>query len=222
MKLAIFNGSPRNKKSNSKILAECFLEGYSGQKQENVNIYYLASLAKMEENVRIFEDSDEVIIFFPLYTDSMPGIVKEFLERIAENPQSQNKRVGFVVQSGFPESIHSTYVKRYLKKYCARIKVDYIGTVIKGGVEGIQIMPPSMTRKLFNSFKKLGENFAKSGNFSKEIVEELGMPFKLSKTKLFIYTVGKKIGLTDFYWNSNLKKNNAYEKRYAQPYLSQR
>jgi len=219
MKLAIFNGSPRNKKSNSKILMEHFLEGYRKVTAEEVPVHYLANLAKMDDHVKAFEDAETVIIIFPLYTDCMPGIVKEFIERIAQLKNSSPKKVGFIVQSGFPEGIHSVYVERYLKKLAERQKWDYLGTVIKGGVEGIQIMPPLMTKKLFENFIKLGEYFGQTGEYSQELIDILRKPYKLSKGRLFTFRIGEKLGFTNFYWNSNLKKNNAFEKIFAQPYI---
>ncbi len=176
MKLTIFNGSPRNKKSNSKILIEHFLEGIHVVSSEEIPVYFLANAAKMEEHVKEFEMADTIIIVFPLYCDSMPGLVKEFFERISLLKKNQGKRVGFIVQSGFPEAIHSIFVEQYLIKFAHRMGFVYIGTVIKGGVEGIQIMPPMMTRKLFEGFKKLGEHFANSGEFSHEVITSLINP----------------------------------------------
>ena len=40
-------------------------------------------------------------------------------------------------------------------------------------VEGIQSMPPWMTKKLFIKFQELGEYFAKNNIFSPEIKEDL-------------------------------------------------
>ena len=218
MKLIIFNGSPRNKKSNSRLLMEQFLQGYSTSIADDVPIYYLANTTKMAEHVKAFADAQAVIIIFPLYTDSMPGLVKEFFEHIAQLNKPIRKRVGFIVQSGFPESIQSTFVEQYLIKFAARMGFEYLGTVIKGGVEGIQIMPPMMTKKLFEGFRRLGEHFAISGNFSHEVINELNKPYRLSKSNLFFFRIGIKLGLINFYWNSNLKKNNAYEKRFAKPF----
>lgn len=219
MKLTIINGSPRNKKSNSKILIEKFLEGYGKIDSSNVEMYYIANIQKMDEHARAFAQAETVLIIFPLYTDCMPGIVKEFFEAIAINKYGNKKRIGFIVQSGFPESIHSTYVEKYLEKLSSRMECEYIGTVIKGGVEGIQIMPSYMTSKLFTNFTNLGEHFAKTGYFNEEIVEKLRTPYKMSKANLFGFKMMSKTGLPNFYWNSNLKKHNAFENRFAAPYV---
>jgi len=218
MKLAIFNGSPRNKKSNSKILIHHFLQGYNRICTEPVSIQYLANRKKKDEQVEIFKNSEQVIIIFPLYTDSMPGIVKEFFESIIDLPLSPTKKIGFIVQSGFPESIHSIYIERYLEKLTRRLKCEYLGTIIKGGVEGIQIMPPFMTKKLFRKFEDLGEYFAKNETFSVEIQKLLRKPFKMSILRKFIFSAFSKTGLTNFYWNSNLKKNKAFGKRFDKPF----
>lgn len=218
MKLVIFNGSPRNKKSNSKILIEHFLSGYNKIISEPIPIHYLANSKQKEDQKEIFRNSEIVIIVFPLYTDCMPGIVKDFFESIVELKLTTSKKIGFVVQSGFPEAIHSIYIERYLKKLTKRLKCEYLGTIIKGGIEGIQIMPPSMTKKLFGRFVDLGEYFAKNKVFSTEIQETLRKPFKLSLMRRFLFSLISKTGLTNFYWNSNLKRNNAFSKRYDKPF----
>jgi hypothetical protein len=197
---------------------EHFLEGFRKVSKEEVPIFYLANLSKMEEHVKAFEDAENVIIIFPLYCDSMPGLVKEFIERISLIENAQDKRVGFIVQSGFPEAIHSTFIERYLQKLAARQKWDYLGTVIKGGVEGIQIMPPLMTKKLFDNFNDLGKHFGTTNSFDPEILKALRKPLKLSKQRLLFFRFGNIFGLTNYYWNSNLKKNNAFDIRFAQPY----
>ncbi len=84
MKLVIFNGSPRYKKSNSKILIDYFLIGYNKICTEQVPIHYLAKRNQNEEHKSIFREADIVIPIFPRYTDSMPGIVKEFFETIVK------------------------------------------------------------------------------------------------------------------------------------------
>ena len=217
MKLAIFNGSPRGKKSNSKLLMDKFLAGYNNSCSEPVPIHYMANIKLMEEGKEIFRNAETIIIIFPLYTDCMPGIVKEFFEAISTMDDLSRKKIGYIVQSGFPEAIHSVYVERYLKKLTMRLKGEYLGTIIKGGVEGIQIMPPMMTKKLFNNFQGLGEYFAKTNTFSPDIKNALLKPFKMSSMNRFVFSTISKTGLTNFYWNKKLKENDAYEKRFDKP-----
>lgn len=221
MNLAVFNGSPRFLKSNTKILIEKFLTGYNQvcSSTNSISVQYLANRKYVQEYVRLYKNSEVILIFFPLYTDCMPGIVMDFFERIVDVEDSVPKKVGFVVQSGFPESVHSEFVAAYLENLCKKLGVRYFGTVIKGGVEGIQMMPKFMTRKLYSQFTALGKHFAVNDEFHPGILAELTIPRRLSKFRLFMIRMGGKLGFADFYWNGNLKKHGAYEMRNARPYL---
>jgi NAD(P)H-dependent FMN reductase len=218
MQLAIFNGSPRKTKSNSTILIQKFLNGYYNYDHTDFNIHYLADTQKNQEHIEKFIEADTIIIIFPLYTDAMPGQVKYFFDSI-EELDSRGKRVGFIVQSGFPEAYHSTFVEKYLEKLSKTMGWKYLGTVIKGGVEGIQIMPPSMTKNLFSNFEKLGQYFAATGKFDPEIIKKLKKPYQLNFLRLLTLRMMIMLGLSNFYWNMKLKENKAFEKRFAQPYI---
>jgi NAD(P)H-dependent FMN reductase len=219
MNLVLFNGSPRKKTSNSKILIEKFLKGYNTKIDKEISLYYIMDkVENKEKGLSAFQKADTVLIFFPLYADSMPGIVKEFFEEVATLENKKPKKIGFVVQSGFAESHHSIYLERYLKKLTKRLGYDYLGTVIKGGVEGIRMMPDWMTRKLFLAFEKLGQYFALNETFSPIIVKKLAKPYKKSLFSRFLFRIFKKIGFADFYWNTQLKKYQSFDKRFDTPY----
>lgn len=218
MKLVIFNGSPRKHKSNSAVLIGQFLDGYSIHKKETVPVHFLAQKGKMEENIRAFNEANTILIIFPLYTDAMPGQVMAFFEKL-EQLNAAGKQIGFIVQSGFPEAYHSIFIERYLEKLAKRMQCNYLGTIIRGGVEGIQIMPNSMTRKLFRQFVKLGADFATNGQLNEKIIKELKQPYRLSQGKQLMYRIMSFTGLSNYYWNMKLKENKAYEKRYDKPYI---
>lgn len=218
MKLVIINGSPRNKKSNSKLLIDEFLKGYGSIHKENIFVHFLANQKMKNEVIRDYQDADCVILIFPLYTDCMPGMVKEFIEDIVDLKNLKPKKMGFIVQSGFPEAIHSEAVEQYLEKLSKRLEVACLGTIIKGGIEGIQIMPPFMTNKLYKQFRKLGSYFAQNQTFSPELSKKLRTPYKMSSFRILVFKLLMKTGLTNSYWNNNLKKNGAYEIRFDKPY----
>ena len=205
MDIAIFNGSPRIKNSNSKILSDKFIAGFRNITQEDIPVYYLAQATKRDENVKAFLEAKIILLIFPLYTDSMPGIVKLFIEDIVRLNYNEGKKIGFIVQSGFPEGIHCLNIERYLKKLSQRLHCEYIGTITKGGVEGIQIMPPFMTKKLFRQFYELGEIFASTHKFDEKITTKLNQPIKLPWFRRSMFRFFSFTGFTDFYWNTNLK-----------------
>lgn len=220
MKLLIFNGSPRGARSNSTILANQFLNGFHKYIEDDVPLLYLSRSRNRENYLIQFEEADTVIFIFPLYTDSMPGIVKEFFEEIYRLPDKKPKSLGFIVQSGFPEAIHCQHLSEYLESFTRRCGNRYLGTVTKGGVEGIQIQPPFMTQKLYSRFYLLGEHFARTGEFSQEIMKQLAKPYRLSLFAQLSFRMLMLTGITNFYWNRWLKSNNAYQRRFDKPFES--
>ena len=161
MKLSIINGSPRGKSSNTRIILEKIQEGFSSVDSTfELEEAYLKSEKDIARLRRMFETADILIIGFPLYTDAMPGIVKQLFEALDPKTVKKDLRLGFVVQSGFSESYHSEFIQSYLAKLSRRLGVEYIGTAIKGGVEGIKVQPKWMTKKYLSLFYDLGQQLA--------------------------------------------------------------
>lgn len=217
MKLTIFNGSPRGKVSNTKVLVDQFLDGFMKRNGNSYKNVYLNTTKDSDYFIKMFEEAEKFLLAFPLYVDSMPAIVKTFIESLEPLcGRKENPDMGFLVQSGLPESIHSRYVERYLKKLSARLGCNYMGTIIKGGVEGVQAKPVRMNKKLFNSFYQIGKTFGETGKFDEEIINRLAQPEKYSKLYLWLFKLFGKF----WYWDMMLKKNNAFEKRFAKPYVN--
>jgi len=220
MKLTVLNGSPRGKASNTTTLLSHFLRGFNKTKGNRYEELYLIRERKLSTCVEAFQDAEAVILAFPLYVDCMPAVVKYFIEALEPLCGSaDNPRLGFIIQSGFPESVHSHYLRRYLEKLCRRLGSPYLGTVIKGGAEGIKDQPAWMHRKLFRRFFELGRIFGRTGELDKELVTRLGRPVRFSGLGLIGARLGGKMGEM-FYWNKMLKNNGAYEQRFDRPYVS--
>lgn len=219
MKLTVFNGSPRGKSSNTKVLLEHFLNGFMKIDGNTYELAYLNHLKDRDTFIKMFEEAEHVLLAFPLYTDAMPAIVKTFIESLEPLcGRKGNPDIGFIVQSGFPEAIHSRYIERYLKKLAVRLGCRYKGTAIKGGGEGLQALPSLMARKVLKPFYDLGKAFGETGKFNEQIVLKLGKPEKLPRFRmLFFNLIGHWLsGL--IMWNRKLKQNNAFEKRFDKPY----
>ncbi len=220
MKLTIINGSPRGKSSNTKILVEHFITGFIPFDGEVQDIIYLKTEKNEDRLKQVFLEAQNLIVAFPLYTDAMPAIVKAYIEVLVPLCQAETNKpnLGFIVQSGFPEAKHTTFIEPYLKKLSHRLGCHYIGTIIKGGVEGIKMQPLWMTKKYREKFEQLGTHFAKTGEFNADIVKKLAKPYMLPAVMRIGMRVMKFLGLMDGYWNNLLKENDAYQKRYATPY----
>ncbi len=218
MKLAIFNGSPRGKNSNTSVLIQNFRKGFEANGGEIVSYDLLIRENRLEEQLENFRKADCIFIAFPLYVDSLPGMVKKFIEEVGEF-DGTNKNIFFLVHSGFPEAVHSRAVKKYLTFLAKQWKMNLLGIIVKPGSEGIRMRPEKANQKLFGQFQQLGRSLARNKTLDINILQQLEKPFKFPKFILLIFSLLKPTGIFDRYWNMKLKENDAYKNRFAAPYI---
>lgn len=219
MKLTLFNGSPRGKKGTTAQLLNALKEGFLKLDSNRCHEYYLMGNREDKLNSLTFISSDIVIIAFPLYTDSMPGIVKEFMEKLSNIKDMNNlPTVGFLIQSGFPEAKQSYYVERYCKKLTERLGCTYLGTIIKGNANRIEEQPKFMTKKVFENMENLGNILGKTGKLDDSLIKKILIPETLSALMRFILKLMNLTPLGEFYWKKELKKSGQYKMRFATPY----
>jgi multimeric flavodoxin WrbA len=219
MKLTVFNGSPRGKNGNTQQFLNHFVDGLRSVDENECEIVHLNRVKNQDDFVKAFQASEAVIIAFPLYCDSMPAMVKTFIESLAPLcSKSDNPNVGFIVQSGFPEAHQSRFIEKYLQKLASRLGSNYIGTIVKGGGHGACEMPTRF-KKPFGLFYKLGKTLGETGKFDNESLTKLAQPEKLSKFLQVILKAIYKTPLASKYWDDQLKSNDVYDKRFARPYV---
>jgi multimeric flavodoxin WrbA len=222
MKRLVLNGSPRGARSNSRTIVGWILEGMTEAGAPLPVVLDLSHTGDVASHREAFVSADEVLLVFPLYTDSMPGIVKSFIDSLADVEPSRlaGKRLAVVVQSGFPESVHSEPVVAYLARLSARLGLVQAGSAIRGNSEGLRHMPEGMTRKARTLFSTLGRSLVLTGRFDAEAVHRLGRPRRLGLPTRLLLTLLKPTGLLDMYWNMMLRKHGAYDRRFDRPYAS--
>ena len=93
-----------------------------------------------------------------------------------------------------------------------------MGIAVLGGSEGFRVMPELMTRKKRLLFNGLGKEIARDNMFQPEILKKIAGREKYPKAALVLFQILSWTGLTNFYWNSMLKSNKAYGKRFDRPY----
>jgi multimeric flavodoxin WrbA len=220
MKLTIFNGSPRGGAGNTQALVTPLIKGFEEIPGNSSEVIFLRGVKDEEALRQAFADSELVFLAFPLYTDAMPAVVKEFIEALQPLCGSQgNPAVGFMVISGFPEGIHSTFVKRYLEKLAARLGCRCFGTIIKGNSEGIRWGSEKNNRTLFQSFHSCGKSLAETGTFDNKVLETLAQPMRMPKAVQVAISLASRLGLANKGWDDMLRGNKAYEKRFDRPYI---
>jgi hypothetical protein len=219
MRLTVFNGSPRVKKSNSDVLLGHLRAGFEEGGGGGWEQHYLAQTRKLDEQLAAYGNAECVLVVFPLYVDAMPSQVMGFFQALADRVgRDDNPPMLFLVHSGFPEACHSRSVERYLEKLTRRLGSEYLGTMVKGGSEGIQVMPPMMTRKLYRTMGELGRGFGERGALDPALVKTLAGREHYQGFSMVLIRLLKAIGLTDQHWNQQLKKNGVWERRFDRPY----
>lgn len=223
----LINGSPRGASSNSRVILSWLAEGLSAASPtESLGaIVDLAPASRLEEQLNAVLAAPFFVLALPLYTDAAPALAKGFLEALAlraSGPTGENrlagKRAAFVVQSGFPESIHGEATAAWLGRLCARLGLAYAGTIVKGGMEGTRLQPEAMTRGARRLFVQAGTELARDGVFSADTVARLAKPRRFGAAgRLAIRLMGA-LGLMNSYWDMNLRKHGAYERRFDAPW----
>ncbi len=219
MRWTLLDGSPRGKRSNTAILLGALSRGL-GSAGQQAEIVHLSAPRERARAAKLFAGAERVLLGFPLYTDAMPGLVKEFCESLEPlQGRPGNPPIAFLVQSGFPEPGQSRPIERWLELFAARLGSPYLGTIVKGGVEGIQAMPAWMTRGLLGKMEVLGRTLGETGALDRRLLEKLAGPDWLNGWRLPFLHAAIALGSTP-YWKRTLKKNGAWERRRVQPYAA--
>jgi len=238
MSCLILNGSPRGKSSNSAVITQWFVDGVdrasgltgiTNEKTLNqsphatVEVLYLNKVNHHEAYAKKALESTHLVMVFPLYVDGMPAQVKQFIEVLAPLKSSlYQKKITFIIHSGFSEGIQNRTLESYLNRFAQKMGLTNAGVIVIPGSEGFRLMPPKMTRKKHDAVMRLGQAFKAGTPYSSEDLNQLRGKETTSKFGALLFKILSKTGLTNLYWNSLLKQNNAFSKRFDQPYLQKK
>jgi hypothetical protein len=217
--LLLLNASPRGPRSNSMRMLMHVAEGWQAAGGDEPTVLHLARRADFPKAVAAFAGAETVLIGMPLYTDSMPGLVMEFVEALEPLVGLDgNPRLGFLVQSGFSEAVHSRGLERYLDKLAARLGGPYAGTIVRGNGEALQAMPDQAIAGLIAKLQSLGGELARDGRFDDATLSQVAGTERFSAPMAAVMSLALKLPVTQFYWTGQLKKNGVWDQRFAAPY----
>lgn len=219
MTISVFNGSPRGQKSNSTVINKWLIEGVSAPNDQHM----IRNLNQHDDFVTLIENSDKVIMTFPLYADAMPAIVMSLFEKMYQ----QKERIAgtkylFIIHSGFPEAKHCFGLKDYLYELVQKIDGKMYDVIIHGGSEGTRLAPEKSQAKKRIVFNNIGSAFSNNQPVDDADRRRLMKPIQLSSKVQFLLRLLSKTSLLNMYWNNTLKQNNAFEKRFDTPYLERK
>lgn len=215
MKTLIFNGSPRGEYSNSNVINTWLRESIGVEDKDLI----IRDRKSHDSYLKRMEDGDIFIITFPLYADSMPGIVMNFFEKVYNYRDNlRGKKYVFVVHCGFPESAHMHGIRDYLNVFVDKMNGQLVGVVLKGGSEGFRLMPEKSLTKTRKSFTEIGISIKEGKEIPRLHLDKLEKPIHLNKLTQVLFKIFSALKLANLYWDSNLKRNKAFEKRFDRPY----
>ncbi|WP_027400200.1 NAD(P)H-dependent oxidoreductase [Anaerovorax odorimutans] len=222
MKLLVINGSPKLGENNTEILLESFIEGFNLNKNNDVERVRMNTEETYKKAAEYFQGADNILIGFPLYSYSMPAGVKLFIEELEPLiGKCQDKKIGFLVQYGFVEAVHARPLEGYLKYITEKLSAKYIGTIIRGGCDGLTKNADKPRNKneikFLEGAKEIGKYFGENGHFDKEQLKKYSEPETEKKHNIFILKILVKL-LNKIYWQKQLKKNGiSLKESFAKP-----
>lgn len=216
MQLTFINGSPRGRNSNTGKFMDNFIKGFLETTGNTCDTEHILKYRKQPGKlVEIFKNSENVIIGFPLYVDAMPGSTKEFMEALSAVAGSDKlPALGFMSQCGFPETHHLRFVERYLEKYTRKLGCRYLGSIMKGGGEGLHIQPAFLVEKSFDIMYQLGKEFGQTSSLDTSLLEKLSYPETLDTQQIkgLVQYVNENL------WDRWLIENEAIDKSFDRPF----
>lgn len=138
-KALLIVGSPKGAKSNSFSIGRYLLDrlGDANWTVDNEFVYRaIKDQEKLEDVLQKIDNSNLIILAFPLYVDSMPSQMIKFLEKVFEHglpTMASERKLIAICQSGFPESHHNDYALRICSIFAKDAGFHWAGGLSVGG-----------------------------------------------------------------------------------------
>ncbi len=185
----IINGSPRAKKSNSKHYASIFSEYYKG----NTNTFEI-SKNNHKEICNNIEGHTNILFVFPLYADSIPVTLLNFLKVLESNPQKVKPVVNVMINCGFIEPEQNLVCIDMIKLFCKRNGYDFGSVLSIGGGEAILDTPFKGILKW--KVKKLANAIYNNKRESLSVTMPMTKKMYLKASTNYWIEYGKRYGVT--------------------------
>jgi len=197
MNVTIINGSPRVKKfSNTDKIIQSFGKGLE-EIGGTYTLYTISNRGEWDAAREAFMTSDRIIIALPLYVESAPGLLLEFLETLPTE-RKRPAELSFILQSGFAEGCQLRCGEQFLKSLPEQLGCKFGGCLLHGDNFGIRIMEGKARDRVLNPYIAMGRSYGKNGNFFTPEAEKFIGPEKFSwfvrtMIKLVFWAYSKKL-----------------------------
>jgi hypothetical protein len=220
IRTALLVGSWRGPNSVSNSLGTFLLERLQHNGLTTEKIFISQSLGSDEKRatmLRVVDESDLIILAFPLYGDSPSSRVIQTLEVIAENQKNRpNGKKSFVAiaNCGFPEAKHNNTALAGCKIFAKQVGFKWAGSLAVGGMEGfLKGHAPGELGFTVRNQKKAIEIAADALSRGEPIPEKaVVLMSKLAIPGWLFLWFSKRL------WRNLAKKGNIMDKIYDQPF----
>ncbi|MEZ4770672.1 MAG: hypothetical protein R2844_19910, partial [Caldilineales bacterium] len=126
--------------SASEALGGCLMRKLAARGQASETRYVARAMrsdSRTQELLDAVERADVFVLAFPLYVDSLPYLVIQALERIAESRQGQPGKAGAsfvaIANCGFPEAHHNDTALAICRQFAVQAGFTWAGGLALGG-----------------------------------------------------------------------------------------
>jgi hypothetical protein len=220
IRAALLVGSPRGPSSTSNSLGDFLVEELQ-QNGVTTEKAFICQCLGSDENratlLRLVDESNLIVLAFPLYVDSLPSQVIETLELIAEHEKAKQevgkKSFVAIVNSGFPEAKHNDTALAVCRLFAKQAGFNWAGGLAMGGGGMITGLPLAEMGGQVRNQKKALEIAADALARGEPIPEHaVVLMSKLGFPRLLYLWMGNRG------WKQEAKKHISIEKMYNQPY----
>ena len=148
-------GSPKGKKGNSDSIADSMIDSLNNYCISSTKIILRKEIDEPNTIMELLNRCDIVILSFPIYENSIPGLVLELFEIINSNKEKLDKKqrkMLVISNSGFPEPIANASAISHCKLFASKIGFLWMG--------GLPISPGTLIggkrlEEVGNTYKKV-------------------------------------------------------------------
>lgn len=135
-KIMIFNGSPRAPKSNSKEYARIFAQNC----RQDTEYFEITKDNHLQLASKLSGFSD-LLLVFPLYVDSLPATLLNFLKTLEENPPANKPAISLLINCGFFEAWQNDTAVKMVRLFCRQNGYEFGSSLEIGSGEAILTTP---------------------------------------------------------------------------------
>lgn len=222
MKVLLLVGSPRKEQSTSNSIGQYLIKNLRKEDCTDKTIYIYESLKNdtgRKEMINFFNESDVIILSYPLYVDSLPANCIKALEYINEERQkiNCNKNQTFLVigNCGFYEKEQIENSLNVCKFFAKENKLNWYGGISVGGGPQLQgkdlISLGGMTKKLRKALDIISNSILQDIDIPMNKINELTDP----PEPKFIYFMLANLG-----FKYEAKRNGILKNINDRPYIT--